>query len=212
MHRGGVGAIADDRFVRFARSTTDFLIASRTVGTATNAAAVSGEYLAAASFLGVAGLVLKNGPDALWYPIGFTLGLLLMVFVAAPMRLSGAYTLPDFVEYRPRGRSTQRHCAGFIAGIGWMLLGPRLQGAGLTIAAVVPGLPARPGTLAAGLMVVVTVVFGGMRSITFVQAFQFWLKVAALAMPVVVLFAVVGPGINLMTERSRPDSSSRPRS
>ncbi|MCA1693622.1 MAG: cation acetate symporter, partial [Actinobacteria bacterium] len=74
------------------RSTSDFLVASRTLGSRWNAAAISGEYLSAASFLGIAGLVLKGGVDALWYPVGFTAGYLaLLLFVAAPLRRSGAY-------------------------------------------------------------------------------------------------------------------------
>jgi Na+(H+)/acetate symporter ActP len=77
--------------VRLARTTSDFLVASRTVSARWNATAISGEYLSAASFLGVAGLVAKYGADALWYPIGFTAGYLaLLLFVAAPLRRSGA--------------------------------------------------------------------------------------------------------------------------
>src|SRR5450759_6004821 len=88
----GMGAYG----VRMARTTSDFLVASRSVGPRWNAAAISGEYLSAASFLGVAGLVAKYGSDALWYPVGFTAGYLaLLVFVAAPLRRSGAYTIPD---------------------------------------------------------------------------------------------------------------------
>ncbi|MGH3547816.1 MAG: sodium:solute symporter family transporter, partial [Pseudonocardiaceae bacterium] len=83
------------------RSTSDFLVASRALGPRWNAAAISGEYLSAASFLGIAGLVLKGGVDALWYPVGFTAGYVaLLLFVAAPLRRSGAYTLPDFAEAR----------------------------------------------------------------------------------------------------------------
>lgn len=87
--------------VRISRTTSDFLVASRSVGPRWNAAAISGEYLSAASFLGVAGLVAKYGTDALWYPVGFTAGYLgLLLFVAAPLRRSGAYTVPDFAEFR----------------------------------------------------------------------------------------------------------------
>ena len=68
--------------VRLSRTTSDFLVASRTVGPRWNAAAISGEYLSAASFLGVAGLIAKYGADALWYPVGFTAGYLgLLLFV-----------------------------------------------------------------------------------------------------------------------------------
>ena len=87
--------------VRLSRTTSDFLVASRSVGPRWNAAAISGEYLSAASFLGVAGLIAKYGADAMWYPIGFTAGYLgLLLFVAAPLRRSGAYTVPDFAEFR----------------------------------------------------------------------------------------------------------------
>ncbi len=74
-----------------------------------NAAAISGEYLSAASFLGVAGLIAKYGADALWYPVGFTAGYLgLLLFVAAPLRRSGAYTVPDFAEFRLARRGCAR--------------------------------------------------------------------------------------------------------
>ena len=87
--------------VRFSRTTSDFLVASRTVGTPLERGGISGEYLSAASFLGVAGLIAKYGADALWYPVGFTAGYLgLLLFVAAPLRRSGAYTVPDFAEFR----------------------------------------------------------------------------------------------------------------
>ena len=87
--------------LRFSRTTSDFFVASRSVHPRLNASAIGGEYLSAASFLGVAGLVLLNGADMLWYPVGWTAGyLVLLVLVAAPLRRSGAYTLPDFAEAR----------------------------------------------------------------------------------------------------------------
>src|SRR5688572_33023688 len=77
--------------LRLARTTSDFLVASRVVSPTWNAAAIGGEYLSAASFLGVAGLILKNGVDMLWYPVGFAAGYLaLLLFVAGPLRRSGA--------------------------------------------------------------------------------------------------------------------------
>src|SRR5882762_9326199 len=127
--------------VRFARNTSDFLVASRTVGPTANAGAISGEYLSAASFLGVAGLILKYGPDALWYPVGFTAGYLaLLLFVSAPLRRSGAYTVPDFAEFRLRSPMVQRLCTIFVIVIGWMYLVPQYQGAGLALKTLL-GLP-----------------------------------------------------------------------
>ena len=87
--------------LRVSRTTSDFYVASRTVRPWWNASAIGGEYLSAASFLGIAGLILLTGSAALWFPIGYTAGyLMLLLFVAAPLRRSGAYTIPDFTEAR----------------------------------------------------------------------------------------------------------------
>ena len=183
---------------RLSRTTSDFLVASRTVGPRWNAAAISGEYLSAASFLGVAGLVAKYGADALWYPVGFTAGYLgLLLFVAAPLRRSGAYTVPDFAEFR-LGSARARTVAMLVVVVICVLyLVPQYQGAGLTLK-ILLGVPVWVGPLVVATVVIVNVVGGGMRSITFVQAFQYWLKLTAIAMPALalaVLFAGERPAI-----------------
>ncbi|MGH3679154.1 MAG: cation acetate symporter [Natronosporangium sp.] len=173
--------------LRLARTTSDLLVASRTVSPAWNAAAISGEYLSVASFLGVAGLVLKHGVDVLWYPVGFAAGYLaLLLFVAAPLRRSGAFTLPDFCQLRLRSRGLRKLATGFVVIIGWFYLVPQLHGAGLTVTTVT-GAPYLLGVLLVGVVVTANVALGGMRSITFVQAFQYWLKLTALAVPVLFL-------------------------
>jgi Na+(H+)/acetate symporter ActP len=173
--------------VRLARTTGDFLVASRSVSPTWNAAAIGGEYLSAASFLGVAGLLMKHGVDMLWYPLGFAAGYLaLQLFVAAPLRRSGAFTLPDFTEARLGSRALRRLAAGFVVFIGWLYLVPQLQGAGLTLGTVT-GAPYWVGAVVVGAVVTVNVASGGMRSITFVQAFQYWLKLTAISFPVAFL-------------------------
>ncbi len=173
--------------LRFARTTSDFLVASRMVSPTWNAAAIGGEYLSAASFLGVAGLVLKHGVDALWYPVGFAAGYLaLLLFVAAPLRRSGAFTLPDFCEVRLGSRRLRKLATAFVLFIGWLYLVPQLQGAGLTLQTIT-GAPYALGAVIVGIVVTLNVALGGMRSITFVQAFQYWLKLTALAVPVIFL-------------------------
>ncbi|WP_171108796.1 MULTISPECIES: cation acetate symporter [Streptomyces] len=173
--------------LRISRTTSDFYVASRTVGPRLNAAAISGEYLSAASFLGIAGLVLVQGPDMLWYPVGYTAGyLVLLVFVAAPLRRSGAYTLPDFAEARLASQAVRRLAGAFVVGVGWLYLLPQLQGAGLTLT-VLTGAPDWLGGIIVAVVVTAIVAAGGMRSITFVQAFQYWLKLTALLVPVLFL-------------------------
>ncbi|HEV7896423.1 MAG TPA: cation acetate symporter, partial [Planosporangium sp.] len=181
----GIGAYG----LRLARTTSDFLVASRMVSPTWNAAAIGGEYLSAASFLGVAGLVLKHGVDVLWYPVGFAAGYLaLLLFVAAPLRRSGAFTLPDFCEVRLGSRALRKLATVFVLFIGWFYLVPQLQGAGLTLQTVTGG-PYALGAVLVGGVVTANVALGGMRAITFVQAFQYWLKLTALAVPVFFLIA-----------------------
>ncbi|MFC6286889.1 cation acetate symporter [Nocardioides sp. GCM10027113] len=176
--------------LRFSRTTSDFFVASRTVRPGLNASAIGGEYLSAASFLGVAGLLLVFGADMLWYPVGWTAGyLVLLVLVAAPLRRSGAYTLPDFAEARLGSSRARAVCSALVVGIGWLYLLPQFQGASVTLTATV-GAPPWLGGVVVAAVVLVNVSSGGMRSITFVQAFQYWLKLTALLVPAAVLLVV----------------------
>ena len=120
--------------LRLSRTTSDFYVASRTVSPLWNASAIGGEYLSAASFLGIAGLVLAYGADMLWFPVGYTAGyLVLLVLVAAPLRRSGAYTLPDFAEARLESLAVRRMASVLVVLIGWLYLMPQFQGAGLAL-------------------------------------------------------------------------------
>jgi cation/acetate symporter len=175
---------------RFSRTTSDFFVASRSVRPALNASAIGGEYLSAASFLGVAGLVLAFGAEMLWYPVGWTAGyLVLLALVAAPLRRSGAYTLPDFAESRLESAVVRRVSSLLVVAIGWLYLLPQFQGAGVSLGTIA-GTPPWVGAVLVSVVVLVNVLSGGMRSITFVQAFQYWLKLTALLTPVLFLLAV----------------------
>ena len=178
--------------LRISRTTSDFYVASRMVSPRWNASAISGEYLSAASFLGVAGLVLVYGADMLWFSVGYTAGyLMLLVLIAAPLRRSGAYTLPDFAESRFESAAVRGICSALVFGIGTLYVLPQLQGAGLAMRTVT-GAPTWVGALVVALIVVINVAAGGMRSITFVQAFQYWMKLTALATPVFVICLAAG--------------------
>jgi cation/acetate symporter len=184
----GLGAYG----VRFARTTSDLFVASRAVSPWWNAAAISGEYLSAASFLGIAGLEMKLGASALWLPVGFTAGYLaLLLFVAAPLRRLGSYTIPDFAEARLGGRPMRLLAAALVLGIGGLYLVPQLKGAGLTLREVT-GAPYWLGIVVVGLVVALNVALGGMRGITYVQAYQYWVKTFAIVLPACVLLIVLG--------------------
>ncbi len=176
--------------LRIARTTSDFYVAGRAISAGWNASAIGGEYLSAASFLGVAGLVYTFGPDMLWFPVGYTTGfLLLLVLVAAPLRRSGAYTLADFAEGRLESRLVRKITAALVVIVGWLYLLPQFKAAAL-IVEIVAGIPGWIGELTVAAVVFGAVVSGGMRSITIAQAVQYWIKLTALAIPAFVLFIV----------------------
>jgi Na+(H+)/acetate symporter ActP len=184
----GIGAWG----VRVARTTSDLFVASRAVSPWWNAAAISGEYLSAASFLGIAGLEMKYGLSALWLPIGFAGGYLaLLLFVAAPLRRYGSYTIADFVEARLADPRLRLLAACIVVLIGGFYLVPQLKGAGLTLGEVT-GAPYWVGVMAVAGIVALNVALGGMRGITYVQAFQYWVKVFAIALPAFVLIVHFG--------------------
>ena len=149
------------RGVAAMRTTSDFLVASRRISPTVNAAAVSGEYLSAASFLGIAGLVVKDGVGALWYPVGFAAGYVAMLaLVAAPMRRTGALTVPDFADARLGSAPLRKLSALVVLVIGCLYLVPQFAAAGQVLG-LVSGTPYWVGVVLAGAAVSVTLALGG---------------------------------------------------
>ncbi|MBW3084907.1 Cation/acetate symporter ActP [Austwickia sp. TVS 96-490-7B] len=183
-----IGTVLAGSFgLRWSRTTQDFYVAGRAVSPAWNAAAIGGEYLSAASFLGIAGLIYADGLDMLWYPVGYTMGfVVLLVLVAAPLRRSGAYTLPDFAETRLSSHRLRQLCTLLVVLIGWLYFVPQLQGAGLALFALT-GAPSWVGAMAVTIVVTANVLAGGMRSLTLVQAVHYWVKLIAIAIPAIAL-------------------------
>lgn len=122
---------------------------------------------------------------------GWTAGyLLLLVFVAAPLRRSGAYTLPDFAQLRVESQVARRVASALVVAIGMLYLIPQFQGAGLTLRTLT-GVPSWVGQVAVAVVVCLNVLPGGMRSVTLVQAFHYWLKLLALLTPVFFLLGAL---------------------
>src|SRR5437868_205826 len=178
---------------RKSRTAHDFFVAGRSVSVGWNASAISGEYLSAASFMGVAGMVMSSGYDALWYPVCYACGyLFLLLFIAGPLRRFGAYTIPDFAEGRFDSPLFRKIAIVFVLFIGFFYTMPQMKGAGTTLAYIFPGLPYWVGVLLVGAVITLNVALGGMKGITLVQAFQYWAKMFAISVPVFVLMAVYG--------------------
>lgn len=175
------------------RTASDFFVAGRGVSVGWNASAISGEYLSAASFMGIAGMVMSSGYDALWYPVCYACGyLFLLLFIAGPLRRFGAYTIPDFAEGRYDSPVFRKIAVVFVLFIGFFYTMPQMKGAGTTLAYIFPGLPYWAGVVLVGAVITFNVASGGMKGITLVQAFQYWAKMFAISVPVFVLMAVHG--------------------
>src|SRR4026208_1373603 len=178
---------------RKSRTASDFFVAGRSVSVGWNASAISGEYLSAASFMGIAGMVMSSGYDALWYPVCYACGyLFLLLFIAGPLRRFGAYTIPDFAEGRYDSPLFRKIAVVFVLFIGFFYTMPQMKGAGTTLAYIFPGLPYWAGVVLVGAVITLNVALGGMKGITLVQAFQYWAKMFAISVPIFVLMSVYG--------------------
>ena len=181
------------RSAKTSKTASDFFVAGRSVSVGWNASAISGEYLSAASFMGVAGMVMSSGYDALWYPVCYACGyLFLLLFIAGPLRRFGAYTIPDFAEGRFDSPVFRKIAVCFVLFIGFFYTMPQMKGAGTTLAYIFPGLPYWVGVAVVGAVITLNVALGGMKGITLVQAFQYWIKLFAICVPVFVLMSVYG--------------------
>ncbi len=181
------------RSARSSKTASDFFVAGRSVSVGWNASAISGEYLSAASFMGVAGMVMSSGYDALWYPVCYACGyLFLLLFIAGPLRRFGAYTIPDFAEGRFDSPLFRKIAVCFVLFIGFFYTMPQMKGAGTTLAYIFPGMPYWGGVVLVGAVITLNVALGGMKGITLVQAFQYWAKMFAISLPIFILMSVYG--------------------
>jgi cation/acetate symporter len=195
------------RSAKTSKTASDFFVAGRSVSVGWNASAISGEYLSAASFMGVAGMVMSSGYDALWYPVCYACGyLFLLLFIAGPLRRFGAYTIPDFAEGRFDSPLFRKIAVCFVLFIGFFYTMPQMKGAGVTLAYIFPGMPYWAGVVLVGAVITFNVALGGMKGITLVQAFQYWMKMFAISVPVFVLMAVFGSYGGHISETAAPGS------
>jgi len=192
------------------KTASDFFVAGRSVSVGWNSAAISGEYLSAASFMGVAGMVMSSGYDALWYPVCYACGyLFLLLFIAGPLRRFGAYTIPDFAEGRFDSPLFRKIAVCFVLFIGFFYTMPQMKGAGVTLAYIFPGLPYWVGVAVVGAVITLNVALGGMKGITLIQAIQYWMKMFAISVPIFVLMALFGPyGKQLNANQTAPEARS----
>ncbi|GAB4244459.1 MAG: cation acetate symporter [Thermoleophilia bacterium] len=173
------------------RTASEYYLAGRRVTVFQNASAISGDYISAASFLGVAGLVFLHGYDGLHYAYGFFLGFaVVLFFIAGPLRKFGHYTIPDFVGSRfhtTTGRAVAVIC---VLVISLFYVAPQMLGAGKILLALV-GIPYPAAVALVAGSITLYVVLGGMQAATINQVVQFWVILTAI---LVVSLTILGRG------------------
>ena len=154
---------------RRTRSTKDFYAAGRSITAWQNGLALAGDYMSAASFLGIAGLVALSGFDGLIYSIGFLVGWPVVVcLIAEPLRNLGKFTFSDVVAFRLRQTPVRvASAAGSLAVVAFYLIA-QMVGAGNLIRLLF-GLNYEVAVVIVGLVMLAYVLFGGMIATTWVQ-------------------------------------------
>ncbi len=154
---------------RRSRSAAEFYAAGRSVTGFQNGLALAGDYMSAASFLGIAGLVALKGYDGLIYSIGFLVGWPVMMFlIAEPLRNLGKYTFADVVAYRLRQKPVRVAAScGSLMTVAFYLIA-QMVGSG-SLVHLMFGLPYEAAVLVVGAVMIAYVLFGGMLATTWVQ-------------------------------------------
>jgi cation/acetate symporter len=187
---------------RQTRSATDFYAGGRSFSGFQNGMAIGGDYMSAASFLGIAGIIALSGYDGFLYSIGFLVAwLVALLLIAELMRNSGKYTMADVLAFRMRQRPVRTAAAVSTITVSIFYLLAQMVGAGALVALL---LGIKPGTtflgmdadtakvatiIMVGALMIIYVTIGGMKGTTYVQIIKaFLLMGGAAAMTLLVLW------------------------
>lgn len=180
---------------RRVRTASHFYTAGGGVKWFVNGVAFAGDYLSAASFLGIAGMIAFSGFDGFMYSIGFLAGwIVALLIIAEPLRKIGKYTFGDALAWRFASRKIRMFAALSALIVSIFYLIPQMVGAGSIIQPLI-GLPYEAGVIIVGAVVILIVSTAGMVSTTYVQFIKgFLLLIAAGALTAgVLVVAGMGP-------------------
>ncbi|WP_100400374.1 sodium:solute symporter family protein [Bacillus sp. FJAT-44742] len=168
-----------------AKATSDFYVASRGVPPFWNGMAIGGDWMSAASFIGMAGTVMLLGYDGLAYIMGWTGGYLLLTFLLAPqLRKYGRYTVPEFI-----GDRFDSNTARLIAAIATIIISftyiiGQLSGSGVVIGRIL-NIDSMYGTMIGVVIIAIYATLGGMKGVTWTQVAQYMILIVAYIIPIV---------------------------
>jgi cation/acetate symporter len=174
------------------RTTKDFYAAGRSITGFQNGLALAGDYMSAASFLGIAGLVSTKGYDGLIYSVGWLVGWpIIMFLISEPLRNLGKYTFADVVAFRLNQRPIRAAAAAGSIVVVLTYLIAQMVGAG-TLIKLMFGLPFELAIVVTGALMISYVLFGGMIATTWVQIIKAVLLLGGATLLVIMTLAQFG--------------------
>jgi cation/acetate symporter len=186
------------------KTAADYYAAGRSFTGPQNGFAIAGDYLSAASFLGICGAIAINGYDGVLYSIGFLVAwLVALLLVAELMRNTGKFTMADVLSFRLKQRPVRMAAAITTLAVCFFYLLAQMAGAGGLVSLLL-GIDGRIGQsiviAVVGLLIIVYVLIGGMKGTTWVQIVKAFLLIGgAIAMTIWVL-AINGFSLNTLLE------------
>ncbi|MEN3266968.1 cation acetate symporter [Pseudonocardia sp.] len=186
------------RASRTNKTASDYYAAGRAFTGPQNGVAIAGDYLSAASFLGIAGAIALNGYDGFLYSIGFLVAwLVALLLVAELLRNTGKFTMGDVLAFRMRQRPVRAAAATSTLVVSFFYLLAQMAGAGGLIALLLQ-IPTSnrvgQGAVIAvvGILMIVYVLVGGMKGTTYVQIIKAVLLIIGAAVMTVWVLGIVG--------------------
>jgi len=154
------------------KGASAYFAASRRITGWQNGIAVAGDYMSAASFLGIAGLIAFQGYDGFMYSVGWLVAYLTVLFVVAePLRNAGKYTMADVLAYRLNPRPVRAMASLSTLTVSTFYMIAQMVGAGALVSLLLKdsGISFHGAVIGVGALMIVYVVFGGMLATTWVQ-------------------------------------------
>ncbi|CAM5793219.1 MULTISPECIES: solute symporter family protein [Brevibacillus] len=184
-------------------STSEFYTAGGGLTGWQNGLAIAGDYMSAASFLGIAGMIALSGFDGFFYSIGFLVAYLVVLYIVAePLRNLGKYTMADMIAARFENKQVRGVAALNSIAISIFYMIAQLVGAGALIKLLL-GLDYTTSVLIVGVLMTVYVVFGGMTATSWVQIVKAVLLMAGTFIISVMVFAKFDFSVTQMFEQMK---------
>jgi len=186
------------------KTAADYYAAGRSFTGPQNGFAIAGDYLSAASFLGICGAIAVNGYDGFLYSIGFLVAwLVALLLVAEMMRNTGKFTMADVLSFRLKQRPVRMAAAITTLAVCFFYLLAQMAGAG-GLVSLLMGIDGRIGQsiviAVVGVLMIVYVLIGGMKGTTWVQIVKAFLLIGGALVMTIWVLAINGFNLNSLLE------------